>query len=221
MDSASHARTRRRLPVSSRPGRRILHARSRLGVRRDAAHTRSPRHATAISSANERPVVAQPPARIQPRIRTNQASPFDRRSASTYSGWHDCVKRSAVRRAISIFVIVMLAACSRSTAANAKPQATATPTPASPQGTPPPAAAELPAAGRQAGPGAAARDRRSRQRRGDQQGRSRERGERARRARGRPGARRPARSRLPRRARRHDRLQAPRAGSEGAQDRRA
>ena len=49
-----------------------------------------------------------------------------------------------VRRAVSIFVIVMLAGCSRSTAANAKPQATATPTPASPQATPPPAAAELP-----------------------------------------------------------------------------
>ena len=49
-----------------------------------------------------------------------------------------------MRRAVSIFVIVMLAGCSRSTAANAKPQASATPTPASPQATPPPAAAELP-----------------------------------------------------------------------------
>jgi len=48
-----------------------------------------------------------------------------------------------VRRAISIFFVVMLAACSRSTAANAKPQATPAPAsaPAPAQGTPPPAAA--------------------------------------------------------------------------------
>jgi peptidyl-prolyl cis-trans isomerase C len=48
-----------------------------------------------------------------------------------------------VRRAISIFFVVMLAACSRSTAANAKPQATPAPAsaPAPSQGTPPPAAA--------------------------------------------------------------------------------
>jgi len=51
-----------------------------------------------------------------------------------------------VRRAVSIFFIVMLAACSRSTAANAKPQATPAPAPApaAAQGTPPPAAAQLP-----------------------------------------------------------------------------
>ena len=54
-----------------------------------------------------------------------------------------------MRRAVSIFFIVMLAACSRSNAANAKPQATvtpATPAPASAaaQSTPPPAAAQLP-----------------------------------------------------------------------------
>jgi peptidyl-prolyl cis-trans isomerase C len=52
-----------------------------------------------------------------------------------------------VRRAVSIFVVVMLAACSRSTAANAKPQASpgqapATPPAAAPS-TPPPAAAQL------------------------------------------------------------------------------
>ena len=50
-----------------------------------------------------------------------------------------------MRRAISIFFVVMLAACSRSTAANAKPQATpapaSAPAPAPAQGTPPPAAA--------------------------------------------------------------------------------
>jgi peptidyl-prolyl cis-trans isomerase C len=48
-----------------------------------------------------------------------------------------------VRRAISIFFVVMLAACSRSTAANAKPQATPAPASASvpAQGTPAPAAA--------------------------------------------------------------------------------
>ena len=48
-----------------------------------------------------------------------------------------------MRRAISIFFVVMLAACSRSTAANAKPQATPAPAsaPAPAQGTPPPAAA--------------------------------------------------------------------------------
>lgn len=51
-----------------------------------------------------------------------------------------------MRRAVSIFFIVMLAACSRSTAANAKPQATPAPAPApaAAQGTPPPAAAQLP-----------------------------------------------------------------------------
>src|SRR5262245_7185860 len=53
-----------------------------------------------------------------------------------------------VRRAASIFFIVMLAACSRSNAANAKPQATAPPAPApaaaAAQSTPPPAAAQLP-----------------------------------------------------------------------------
>ena len=49
-----------------------------------------------------------------------------------------------MRRAISIFVVVMLAACSRSTAANAKPQATPAPAaPAAAQSTPPPAAAQL------------------------------------------------------------------------------
>jgi peptidyl-prolyl cis-trans isomerase C len=52
-----------------------------------------------------------------------------------------------VRRAVSIFVVVMLAACSRSTAADAKPQATPSQTPATPQAaaqsTPPPAAAQL------------------------------------------------------------------------------
>ena len=48
-----------------------------------------------------------------------------------------------MRRAISIFFVVTLAACSRSTAANAKPQATPAPAsaPAPSQGTPPPAAA--------------------------------------------------------------------------------
>jgi peptidyl-prolyl cis-trans isomerase C len=50
-----------------------------------------------------------------------------------------------VRRAFSIFLVIMLAACSRSTAADAKPQATAAPapTPAAAQSTPPPAAAQL------------------------------------------------------------------------------
>jgi len=42
-----------------------------------------------------------------------------------------------VRRAVSIFIVVMLAACSRSTAANAKPQAT--PSPAAPSASAPPA----------------------------------------------------------------------------------
>jgi peptidyl-prolyl cis-trans isomerase C len=53
-----------------------------------------------------------------------------------------------VRRAVSIFLVLMLAACSRSTAANATTQAAPAATPASPpagaQSTPPPAAAELP-----------------------------------------------------------------------------
>ena len=50
-----------------------------------------------------------------------------------------------MRRAFSIFLVIMLAACSRSTAADAKPQATAAPapTPAAAQSTPPPAAAQL------------------------------------------------------------------------------
>src|SRR5437762_11192528 len=50
-----------------------------------------------------------------------------------------------MRRAVSIFVVVMLAACSRSTAADAKPQATPAPAPpaAARQGTRPPAAAQL------------------------------------------------------------------------------
>lgn len=52
-----------------------------------------------------------------------------------------------MRRAVSIFFIIMLAACSRSTAANAKPQATPAPAapaaPAAAQSTPPPAAAQL------------------------------------------------------------------------------
>jgi peptidyl-prolyl cis-trans isomerase C len=50
-----------------------------------------------------------------------------------------------MRRAVSIFVVVMLAACSRSTAADAKPQATPAPAPpaTAAQGTPPPAAAQL------------------------------------------------------------------------------
>ena len=57
-----------------------------------------------------------------------------------------------MRRAASIFFIVMLAACSRSNAANAKPQATGTPAtpasaPAAAQSTPPPAAAQLPPPG--------------------------------------------------------------------------
>ena len=47
-----------------------------------------------------------------------------------------------MRRAVSIFVIVMLAACSRSTAADAKPQATPAPAPAPAQAAP---AAEAPA----------------------------------------------------------------------------
>src|SRR5437762_4178208 len=54
------------------------------------------------------------------------------------------LREMRVRRAVSIFVIVMLAGCSRSTAANARPQAAAPSTAASPQATPPPAAAELP-----------------------------------------------------------------------------
>jgi parvulin-like peptidyl-prolyl isomerase len=53
-----------------------------------------------------------------------------------------------VRRAVSIFFVLMLAACSRSTAADAKTQAAPAPAPAAPaaaaQSTPPPAAAELP-----------------------------------------------------------------------------
>jgi len=53
-----------------------------------------------------------------------------------------------VRRAVSIFFVLMLAACSRSTAADAKTQTVPAPTPAAPaaaaQSTPPPAAAELP-----------------------------------------------------------------------------
>jgi len=52
-----------------------------------------------------------------------------------------------VRRAVSIFFVIMLAACSRSTAANAKPQAAPAPAPppaaAAAQSTPPPAAAQL------------------------------------------------------------------------------
>jgi len=52
-----------------------------------------------------------------------------------------------VRRAVSIFLVIMLAACSRSTAADAKPKATPAPAPASApaaaQSTPPPAAAQL------------------------------------------------------------------------------
>jgi peptidyl-prolyl cis-trans isomerase C len=50
-----------------------------------------------------------------------------------------------MRRAVSIFVVVMLAACSRSTAADAKPKATPAPAPpaAAQQSTPPPAAAQL------------------------------------------------------------------------------
>jgi len=51
-----------------------------------------------------------------------------------------------VRRAISIFVVVMLAACSRSTAANATPQAAPAAAPAAsqsaPAGSPPTAAAQ-------------------------------------------------------------------------------
>ena len=53
-----------------------------------------------------------------------------------------------MRRAVSIFFVLMLAACSRSTAADAKTQTAPAPTPAAPaaaaQSTPPPAAAELP-----------------------------------------------------------------------------
>jgi peptidyl-prolyl cis-trans isomerase C len=49
-----------------------------------------------------------------------------------------------MRRAVSIFVVVMLAACSRSTAADAKPQSTPAPAPpAAKQGTSLPAAAQL------------------------------------------------------------------------------
>jgi peptidyl-prolyl cis-trans isomerase C len=50
-----------------------------------------------------------------------------------------------VRRAFSIFLVIMLAACSRSTAADARPQATTAtaPAPAAAQSTPPPAAAQL------------------------------------------------------------------------------
>ena len=49
-----------------------------------------------------------------------------------------------MRRAVSIFVVVMFAACSRSTAANAKPQATPAPAAAAAaQSTPPPAGAQL------------------------------------------------------------------------------
>ena len=50
-----------------------------------------------------------------------------------------------MRRAFSIFLVIMLAACSRSTAADAKPQATTAPAPApaAAQSTPPPAAAQL------------------------------------------------------------------------------
>ena len=52
-----------------------------------------------------------------------------------------------MRRAVSIFLVIMLAACSRSTAADAKPKATPAPAPASAppaaQSTPPPAAAQL------------------------------------------------------------------------------
>ncbi|PYR64041.1 MAG: peptidylprolyl isomerase [Acidobacteria bacterium] len=49
-----------------------------------------------------------------------------------------------MRRAVSIFVIVMFAACSRSTAADAKPQTTPAPAArATAQSTPPPAAAQL------------------------------------------------------------------------------
>jgi peptidyl-prolyl cis-trans isomerase C len=55
-----------------------------------------------------------------------------------------------VRRAVSIAFVIMLAACSRSTAADAKPQATPAPAsapasaPPAAQSTPPPAAAQLP-----------------------------------------------------------------------------
>lgn len=50
-----------------------------------------------------------------------------------------------MRRAFSIFLVIMLAACSRSTAADARPQATTAtaPAPAAAQSTPPPAAAQL------------------------------------------------------------------------------
>ena len=50
-----------------------------------------------------------------------------------------------MRRAVSIFLVIMLAACSRSTAADARPKATTAtaPAPAAAQSTPPPAAAQL------------------------------------------------------------------------------
>ena len=47
-----------------------------------------------------------------------------------------------MRRAVSIFVIVMLAACSRSTAADAKPQTTPAPPPTASQAAPPAPAAQ-------------------------------------------------------------------------------
>src|SRR5436190_12824700 len=121
---ASHGRARRTLSVSATPRPADHQAGPWLGVRCRRPCADPSIHSPAVAAPYERPLDAQPSIRFQPgRI-------------LSYS--------DRMRRAASIFVIVMLAACSRSTAADAKPQTTPAPAaPAGAQATPPPPAAQL------------------------------------------------------------------------------